>query len=215
MHIREICMIEKDALHNQWRFTFNQRQLSLLVAALIASAFFIFIGGYYWGKKKAAEEFSYKADQESLADQIYSSMCVLYDTKDESEDLDENDQESENSELGENLEKSEENSHEVENSSKPQESAGSKYFAALAGFSSSTIEDGKKMLNRLKARGFDVQMVERVSKTAKGQSKVWHQIITTNYTNKQDLQEVISQIAKLEHFKEKNISIQEMRQLHV
>ena len=86
-------MIEKDPLNNELRFALNQRQLSLLVAGLLALSFFIFISGYFLGKKRAAEEFSYKADQESLADQIYSSMCVLYDAKDESEDVEENEQE--------------------------------------------------------------------------------------------------------------------------
>lgn len=205
-------MSEKDSLQNELRFSLNQRQLSLLIAGLLALSFFIFIGGYYLGKKRAAEEFSYKADQDSLADQIYSSMCVLYDTKDENEDSEENDQEAENSE---NLEKSEEVSQEVENTVTPQESTGPKYFAALAGFSSTTLADGKKMLNRLKARGFEVQMVERTSKTSKGESHAWHQIITASCANKEELQKIVSQIAKLEHIKEKNISIQELRQVQV
>jgi cell division septation protein DedD len=208
-------MIERDPLHNELRFALNQRQLSLLIAGLLAFTFFIFISGYFLGKKKAAEEFSYKADQESLADQIYSSMCVLYDAKDESEDVEENEQENENSQNSEVLEKKEEIIPEVENSTTTQESTGPKYFAALAGFSSTTLADGKKMLNRLKGRGFEVQMVERTSKTAKGQSHAWHQIITAPFTNREELKEIVGQIAKLEHIKEKNISIQEMRQVSV
>lgn len=200
-------MIEKDSVHNELRFSLTQRQLSLLVAGLLAFSFFIFIGGYFLGKKRAAEEFSYKADQDSLADQIYSSMCVLYDTKDESEDSEENEPESEISENSENLEKNEEILPEVENSTQTQETFGPKYFAALAGFSSTTLADGKKMLNRLKARGFDVQLIERSSKSVKGEAHIWYQIITASYSNKEELQQIVSQIAKLEHIKEKNISI--------
>lgn len=208
-------MIEKDSLRNEVRFTLDQRQLSLAIASMLALSFFIFISGYYLGKKRAAEEFSYKADQESLADQIYSSVCVLYDTKDENEDADENDQENENSENSEILEKKEENGSEVENVKINEESTGPKYFAALAGFSSATLNDGKKMLSRLKARGFPVQLVERTSKTSNGQPKVWHQVVTSAYADKNELSSVVAQIAKLEHLKEKNISIQEMRQLTV
>lgn len=208
-------MIQKDPLHNELRFALDQRQLSLSIAGLLALSFFIFINGYFLGKKRAAEEFSYKADQESLADQIYSSMCVLYDAKDEAEDLEENDTEVENSELSENLDKGEEISLAEENSSSVTESIEPKHFAALAGFSSTTLADGKKMLNRLKARGFDVQMVERISKTSKGEVHSWHQIITAPSTNKEELKQVVSQIAKLEHIKEKNISIQAMHQVHV
>lgn len=208
-------MIERDPLHNELRFALNQRQLSLLIAGLLAFTFFIFISGYFLGKKRAAEEFSYKADQESLADQIYSSMCVLYDAKDENEDVEENEQENENPETSEVLEKKEENLPEAENSVTAQEFTGPKYFAALAGFSATTLADGKKMLNRLKASGFEVQMVERTSKTAKGQSHAWHQIITAPYINKEELKQIVGQIAKLEHIKEKNISIQEMRHVSV
>ena len=90
------------------------------------------------------------------------------------------------------LEKKEEISPVDENSSPVAESAGPKYFAALAGFSASTLADGKKMLSRLKARGFDVQMVERASESPKGQSHIWHQIITAPYSDKEELQQVVA-----------------------
>ena len=67
------------------------------------------------------------------------------------------------------------------------------------------------MLNRLKARGFDVQMVERTSEGSKGQSAKWHQIITAPTTDKEELQKIKSEIAKLEHIQEKNMSVQELR----
>lgn len=200
-------MIERDSLQDELRFTLNQRKLSLLVAGLLALSFFIFISGYYLGKKRAAEEFSYKADQESLADQIYSSVCVLYDSKDENEDDDENDQENENLENSEVLEKKEEISQEVENVQSLPQNSDSQYVAALAGFSSATLNDGKKMLQRLKARGFDVCMIERTSHGPKGQSYKWHQIVTASYSNKDELKKIVGQIAKLEHIKEKNIDI--------
>ncbi|CAN5182729.1 hypothetical protein BH09DEP1_BH09DEP1_4470 [soil metagenome] len=210
-------MIGKDPMHNELKFSLNQRQLSLLLAGLLALSFFIFISGYFLGKKRAAEEFSYKADQESLADQIYSSMCVLYDAKDESEDAEENDQENENLENSEVSEKKEEITSEPQNSindSVVAQSNAKKYFAPIAGFSSATLADGKKMLNRLNARGFDVQMVERTSKTSKGQSNVWHQIITAPTANKEELQKKLNQIAKLEHIKEKSLSILEIRSVN-
>lgn len=203
------CMIEKDPLHNELRFTLNQRQLSLLIAGLLALTFFIFISGYFLGKKRAAEEFSYKADQESLADQIYSSMCVLYDAKDESEDVEENEQENENSETSEGLEKKDEILPEPQNDTTVTQVDQKKYKAALAGFSQTTLADGKKMVARLAAKGFGVELVERTSKTAKGQSVVWHQVVTKPNTNKEELQKTITQIAKLEHLVEKSISIHE------
>jgi hypothetical protein len=87
-------MFKKDSPHD-FQITVTMRMLSLAVAGFIVFSFFIFIGGYFLGKQSAAQEFAYKADQDSLADQIYSSMCVLYDVKDE------NDESAENSEDGE------------------------------------------------------------------------------------------------------------------
>ena len=80
------------------------RQMSLAVAALLALSFFIFMTGYFLGKRKAIQEFSYHVDQESLADQIYSSMCVLYDAKDDNEDEEEVSEENENAEISKDVE---------------------------------------------------------------------------------------------------------------
>ncbi|GMU19392.1 MAG: hypothetical protein AMXMBFR12_05840 [Candidatus Babeliales bacterium] len=200
-------MTEKKSLHNEFQFSLNQKQMSLLLASILAFSFFIFISGYFLGKKRAAEEFSYKADQDSLADHIYSSMCVLYETKDDSEDSEENEPDTEISENLENQKKSEEISPEAENLVTVQETSDPKYFAELAGFSSSTLAEGKNMLNRLKARGFDVKMIERVSQNSTGESCTWHQIITGSYSHKEDVQKIASEIARLEHIKEKNIKI--------
>ena len=73
-----------------------------------------------------------------MADQIYSSMCVLYDAKDESEDVEENEQENEMSQTSEVLEKKEEILPEPQNETTVAQDAAKKYKAALAGFSSLT-----------------------------------------------------------------------------
>lgn len=205
-------MIEKDSSDKVY-FSLTQQQLSYAVAALLALSFFIFIGGYFLGKQKATEEFSHKIDQDSLADQIYSSMCILYDAKDENDDGEENESEIEILENSEDSEKKDEISISNENQVAIADPNEKKYFAPLAGFSSATLADGKKMVNRLKAQGFEVEMVERKDSTTKGQQVVWYQVVTKKCTNKDELQKMISQIAKLEHIKEKNIHIQEMRQV--
>lgn len=206
--------MEKDSI-DKVHLSLTQKQLSYLIAGLLAFSFFVFIAGYFLGKQKAAQEFSYRADQDSLADQIYSSMCILYDAKDENDDSEENETEAEILETSEDSEKKEELAAADENQVLEAGSQEKKYFAALAGFSSATLAEGKKMLQRLKANGFEVQMVERTSKTAKGQSKIWHQLITPVCSNKDELQEMVNQIAKREHLKEKNIIIQEMRPVQV
>lgn len=59
----------------------TSRQVSLLFSALLLLIFFIFIGGYFFGKRKALEDYSQHLDQQSLADKIYFSICSLYDTQ--------------------------------------------------------------------------------------------------------------------------------------
>ena len=58
----------------------NQSQVSGIVACALLGTFFIFMAGYYWGKKSAVEHFSSQFEQDSFADRIYSSMCLLYET---------------------------------------------------------------------------------------------------------------------------------------
>ena len=37
------------------------------------------MAGYFLGQKSGVEKFATKMEQDSLADQIYSSLCTLYD----------------------------------------------------------------------------------------------------------------------------------------
>ena len=53
------------------------RQVSMLIAALMMVLFITFLGGYFFGKKYMVEQFVAKVEQDSFADQIYSSLCAL------------------------------------------------------------------------------------------------------------------------------------------
>lgn len=56
----------------------ENRHVSLLLSAIILIGFFVFISGYFFGKKKTVEKFYSKVDQESLADHVYYSVCANY-----------------------------------------------------------------------------------------------------------------------------------------
>lgn len=56
-------------------------QAGMILITSLFFCLFIFIGGYFLGYKKAAQEFSCYLEQDSLADHIYSSMCIWSDTK--------------------------------------------------------------------------------------------------------------------------------------
>jgi hypothetical protein len=201
-------MFEKESPSHEYTIKLTMRQLSLAMAALLAFSFFVFIAGYFLGQKKAAEEFSFRADQDSLADQIYSSMCVLYDAKDESEDASESDSgdEVELNEMLDSAEPKDDRAHtEIAHPAVPQK----QFIATIAGFGSGNCAEGKKLVQQLISKGYPVELVERSSKTAKGKTVIWYQIITKPYASKDSLELAIRDIAKLAHVKEKSISIRE------
>lgn len=201
-------MFEKESPSHEYTIKLTMRQLSLAMAALLAFSFFVFIAGYFLGQKKAAEEFSFRADQDSLADQIYSSMCVLYDAKDDNEDASENES-GEELEINENIDsieqKDEASQTLVSQAVIPQK----QFTAAIAGFGGNNSADGKKLVQQLINKGYPVELVERSSKTAKGKTVIWYQVITKPYASKDSLEKAIHEIAKVAHVKEKSISISE------
>src|SRR3989337_212428 len=87
---------ERDTRPMQQRddlLVFDRRQASIVVATLILIAFFIFISGYFWGKKRAMEQFVDQVSQGSFADQVY--YASLYSTYDGSSEAENNDNEPE------------------------------------------------------------------------------------------------------------------------
>jgi hypothetical protein len=64
----------------------TNRHISLLLSVFILSSFFVFISGYFFGKKKTVEKFYGKVDQESLADHVYYSVCSNYGNYDRDQD---------------------------------------------------------------------------------------------------------------------------------
>lgn len=191
------------------------RQLSLVVAGLMLLFFFMFIVGYFYGQKNAAEQFTYRVDQESLADQIYSSMCGLYDNKSENDAAEES-EEAEKIESSENVQapavQPVEKKPEQVAPSKPSQveapvaagsSKSSSYYAELAGFS--TQQAAQKCAKRLENKGISVLVKERQSKTSKGAKVSWYQVVTRPYTDKEALRESVVAIKKIEHIKDVRI----------
>ncbi|MGC2310000.1 MAG: hypothetical protein WA432_00060 [Candidatus Babeliaceae bacterium] len=63
----------------------SQSQLQKIVIVMFLSIIFIFIAGYFWGKKTAQENLIKDYEQEAFADKIYTSLCSLCETEDEEE----------------------------------------------------------------------------------------------------------------------------------
>lgn len=182
----------------------NKRQLSMSVAVLIALAFFTFMIGYFWGHKKAIEQLSYRLDQDSLADQVYSSMCGLYDNNTDSEEESENN--SEQSTTSPQAETPSEASAVAEKIQEPltaqppltSKSHVPRYHAQLAGFG--TQAAAQRFADRLTKQGFPVRVDTRESSSAQGKKVTWFQVVTLPI-ERDALESMIEKIKKVEKLK--------------
>lgn len=188
---------------SNYSLTLSLRQASLACAGVLLTCLFSFMAGYFLGKKNAAEQFLYKIEQESLADQIYSSMCGLSDkdeNPDDAEIMDTSETDAETTDSEQESKAAEVTS--IQNIEQPtmvssNESQEPKFYAQLAGFGS--LAAAEKFAQRLEKRGYAAEVVERKSRSAKGKMVSWYQVVTKKFENKADLLKLVQSIKKIEH----------------
>ena len=185
------------------------RQLSLIVSSIILINFCVFIGGYFLGQKKSVERFVNKVEQDSFADQIYSSMCAIGETVVETE----NDVASESSDGDEAIKRNEETRMQVASEESISETSDRQdanppvqvvknltetptveHYAQLIGFGSA--RSAQLFVERLQKRDMPVFVKKRQSRTAKGRLISWYQVVTEKFTDKAELLSVVN---KLKH----------------
>lgn len=182
-------MFDKEHSKEQGLF-FNNRQMSWILSGFILISFFTFMSGYFLGQKKGVEKFTQKMEQESLSDHIYSSMCALYENDDTATaDLEGSDTSIEQ-EL-ENQEKDSDTAALAENEADETEDGneGPFYYAQLVGFGSQ--KNAEKFREKLAAKGIEVKIHKHQSKTAKGKITYWYQVVTGDYANKRELEDLV------------------------
>ena len=172
----------------------DRRQASLIFAGLIAFTFFVFVAGYFWGKKHAVEHLVHRATYDSFADQAYGASLTS-SARCSSEDEHSDKTDSPNSATGElassSLPQLENNRSEV------------RYGALLAGFGSECR--AQQLVDRLMNKGVLTHLKKRWSKTPRGKMVSWYQVETQPYVDRDQLQKLIDKVQKLE--KIKNIQI--------
>jgi len=176
------------------------RQLSALIAGLLFLFFGCFIVGYFFGKQSYVEQFTQKMCQESFSDQIYSSAITANDFNGEERDISKADtmaiaQETisaiENSSMSclDNTDESEQHDNTVLESTV-------QFYAQLIGFG--TEKAAQKFVQKLALRNIETLVKKRTSKTAKGRTIYWYQVITPPYSNKETLTNLVNKLAKEE-----------------
>ena len=201
------------------------RQVSLMVSSGVMLSFCVFITGYFLGKKKAVEKFYSKIDQDSFADQIYYSMCSMYD-KGGFKGADSQDSSLENNsayienDVHSPLLSAETVLHPVDtyhdfplnrvlvaqkkDKKDVQESkVEGQFYAELIGFGRK--QSAHRFANKLTNQGLTVSVKNRRSKTARGRVIVWYQVVTGTFGDKNDLIALVDDISAQEKLKDVRI----------
>lgn len=201
-------MIEKKHEQNKKHVGENsrgwQKQMSWILSGSVLLSFFVFMTGYFFGQQRALYLFTQKVEQESLSDQIYSSLCVLYDTDDESESqANLLPQASDEMALDTDDKDYEQQTHVVEQQvvqPSAQPVSGTTYYAQLIGFG--TYKAAERFVARLAQRDIKAIVKKRQSRTASGKMRYWYQVVTDVYTDKRELELVVNAIQVSEKIKD-------------
>ncbi len=196
-----------------------KKELSWIIAALISTLLGVFLAGYFWGQRKAVSTLLEKIDKESFADKVTYSLYTMngkyqQDENNEDDDQDEDDEtiETPRTEQPTNFEVEDKNSltQEIvvdEIVEKHEQEPVVTYMAPLVGFSS--FNSANQFMQKIKKSGIDVSVKKRVSKTAKGKSVAWYQVITGEYTDKNEVEHVVMRLSEKENLK--NVKIVEIK----
>lgn len=174
------------------------RQVSMLAAGALTIAAVLFMGGYFIGKKHMMEQFVAQAETDSFADQVYSSMCALYDADTGGESIllaveDEQDPSS----LDELRRTSDEGEEPllVQNTKNSVDSSFT-YVGQLLSYHVRRYADS--FVQRLAKKNIPLEVRTRKSVTAGGEAKEWYQVVTKPYTDRHELEVVVEQLSREE-----------------
>lgn len=199
------------------------RYAGLLVASVVVILVSIFMGGYFLGKKHALEEtFCRSTERDSLADQIFVALCGAADSKDahqstNTDELDEVVEEQETTVLvagdstamaqSSNISSDAPTITPEEASEQPDLSSSENKtpcYAELIGFGS--LSGAERFAERVRTKNhIPVSVKKRTSKTAKGRTVTWYQVVTGSYAEEQELVALVNIVKQQERLSDVRI----------
>lgn len=182
-----------------------KREASWAIAVFIGLAFLIFMTGYFWGQRRAVSQFLGKLEDESFSDKITYSLYTM-----NGKYLSDSDEEDEEPDPGEESaeEEKEMKAEPVKVAEIPpmkEETIASTvtYIAPLVGFG--TLHAANKFAQRVKKMGITVHVKRRISKSPKGRTIAWYQVVTDVYSDKNEIEHVVMRIKDKEKIKDVKI----------
>lgn len=181
----------------------SNRSLSFVVAGLFFLTFSAFMAGYFLGKKKTFEQFMQNIHQDVFSDHIYTTMMTTTEDNQKNNNgnlltVNESSKEIASQSLNENFIVPNEELVVATNNSQ-------RYYAQLIGFGTEKAAQlfAKKML----VKGIETEVKKRIGKTVKGRTSYWYQVVTTVYSDKNELSRLVSRLEKEENIKNACIQI--------
>lgn len=161
--------------------------LTGLIAALLILYVVTFLAGYFWGKKSALEEFAEQIKNESFTDQVYASLCALYDQPGGFSNNAHTAHDTNGGEPEECVSNSLLTS--LEESEDKDATSAAHFVAQLIGYG--TQRQAQLYAQSLEKRGIAATVVARTSVSARGKKRVWYQVVTqpASYDDTQRLAE--------------------------
>lgn len=202
----------------------TQRQASMIMASMIIVSLFIFITGYFLGKRTVINDFSSQITQTALHDQIDYLLTSqsLQSSKDDDISLQDNQEHDElitldvapqAHDISEAIQTpANPSSPRMKNSEiTPSEdtviidvSQSDRQYACLIGFGTKTAANA--FVARLKKHHISVILKTIISKTSSGKTRTWFQAITPTYDSAKELQDVVNKVKRLEHIRDNDIT---------
>ena len=185
----------------------SKRQASIASALFMILCLIIFLFGYFWGKYTAIHEQSEQELEEILLKED-SSLLAQPSAEEIEQGQPTSTQHVTDQQEAHTQEVTSSTEHPEQKDAQEQHqvtSDGKMYKALLAGFG--TQQAAKAFAKRLSNKGISVVIQEKTGKTARGRKRVWYQALTQDFTSSEELEKTVQAIIKLEHIKEKDITI--------
>ncbi len=178
-------------------FTVPQHEASWFIGLGILFMLLSFLGGYFWGQKRAISRFLNKVEEESFADRITYSLYTLTGKSIEEDQNNDASEDSEEETTSDTDEKAAEEQQQVITDTDTPEVI---YFANIVGFG--TLHAANNFVHKVNKMGIPVMVKERSSHTQRGKKIVWYQVVTQDYSDKSELQKALADLQQKEHIKD-------------
>lgn len=185
--------------HNE--LIMDRKKVSVVMALIVLSGMFIFIAGYFWGYRQATIGLQVGIGRQAFSDQATHTMDSMTELGSEiPEGSSSTEQRQEAVSLAPIIEPavSIELVETVPDSAAASESSASKmlYYAELIGFGNAS--KAQSWVDKVKQRGYPVVLLKRVGKSGKGKKITWYQVVTENFTDRDQLIKLTDSIKRTE-----------------